>query len=98
MKVYISGAITGVEDHMDAFMRAEKMLIEQGHEVINPAKVGKMLPESTKHEEYMLVSYALMELCEAVYFLSGWQQSKGCNQEYGFAVGRGLPRFFEAKE
>lgn len=98
MKIYISGGITGVEDHMAAFMRAEKELREQGHEVINPAKVGAMLPKSTKHEEYMVISFALMRMCDAVYFLRGWRQSLGCNQEYGFAVGRGLPMYYEEEE
>ena len=44
----------------------EKKLKEAGYEVVNPAKVGKTLPENTTHEEYMTMSFAMMDICEAV--------------------------------
>ena len=52
MKIYISGAITGTDDYMERFAKAEKELTEQGYSVINPAKVNAQLPEDTSYEEY----------------------------------------------
>ena len=45
MKIYISGAITGTDDYMERFSKAEKELAEQGYSVVNPAKVNAQLPE-----------------------------------------------------
>ena len=39
MKIYISGAITGTDDYMKRFAKAEKELTEKGYSVVNPAKV-----------------------------------------------------------
>jgi len=94
MKIYISGAITGTTDYEERFAEAEEKLKAAGYEVINPAKVGKMLPENTTHEEYMKMSFALMDICEAVYFMPGWQQSRGANQEYGYAIAKSMARYF----
>ena len=51
MKIYISGAITGIDDYMERFAKAEKKLTEQGYSVVNPAKVNAQLPEDTTYEE-----------------------------------------------
>lgn len=43
-RVYISGSITGTDDYMERFSKAEKELEAQGFGVINPAKVNAQLP------------------------------------------------------
>ena len=53
MKVYISGAITGVENYKEQFDKAQKELEKQGFEVINPTLFDKAMPENTTYEEYM---------------------------------------------
>lgn len=95
MKVYISGPITGTTDYMDRFENAQEELKAVGCEVINPAWVNEPLPKSTTHEEYMHVSFALMDLCEAVYMLDGWDKSKGCRMEFEYAARHGLSITFE---
>ena len=50
MKIYISGAITGTDDYMERFEKAEKELAEKGYSVVNPAKVNAQLPEDTSYE------------------------------------------------
>ena len=44
MKIYISGAITGTDDYMERFEKAEKELTDKGYSVLNPAKVNAQLP------------------------------------------------------
>ena len=97
MKIYISGAITGTTDYEERFAEVEEKLKTQGYEVINPAKVGSALQENTSHEEYMTISFALMDICNAVYFMPGWQQSRGCNQEYGYAIAKNMARYFSCE-
>ena len=88
MKIYISGAITGTDDYMERFAKAEKELTEQGYSVINPAKVNAQLPKDTTHEEYMKISICLLDMCDSIYMLKGWDKSCGANCELGFAIGK----------
>ena len=91
-KVYISGPITGTKDYLEKFEDIETalVLVHQGVEVINPAKVNANLPESTTWEEYMRMSLCLLSMCDGIYMMEGWQQSRGANLEYAYAKGMGI--------
>lgn len=95
MKIYISGPITGTNDHEERFERAEKALKKEGHIVINPEKILRGMPDETKHKEYMKVALSLLDLCEGVYFLEGWQESQGCGIEFEYAYEHKMAIFFE---
>lgn len=86
-RIYLSGAITGTTDYLDRFENAEKELTEKGYVVINPAKVNAMMPVETTYEEYMKMSMTMLDMCDYIYMLKGWQQSRGANREYGYALG-----------
>ena len=87
--VYISGPITGVENYLFNFNKAEEYLKDLGYQVINPARFNAVLPE-LDYEQYMKVDFALLDLCDSIYMLDGWRDSKGANREYGYALGKGL--------
>ena len=89
MRVYISGPITGVSDYMEKFELAEKELIEKGFAVVNPAKINYGMPEDMTYEEYMEIDIRLIDLCDAIYMIRGWEMSSGANREYGYALGKG---------
>lgn len=95
MRVYISGAITGTDDYMERFAKAEKELTEQGYLVVNPAKVNAQLPEDTDYEDYMKMSFCMLDMCDSIYMLLGWSVSCGANRELGYAMAKGMVIMFE---
>ena len=90
IRVYISGPITGTKDYAMRFAEAEAKLEKMGFSVFNPARVNAELPESLGHEEYMEISMAMLGMCDGIYMLNGWRDSRGACREYGYAIGKGL--------
>ena len=90
MKIYISGPISGVLDFKEKFDLAEKNLKEKypDAEIINPTMI--VLPSSCTHEDYMKIDFMLLDLCNAVYFMPGWDLSKGACMERGYAMAKDL--------
>ena len=95
MKIYISGAITGTDNYMERFAKAEKELKELGYSVVNPAKVNAQLPEDTNYEEYMKMCFCMLDMCEAIFMLKGWSKSCGANRELGYSMAKKKTVFYE---
>lgn len=95
MRVYISGRITGTNDFMERFKEVEDRLTGEGMSVINPAHANSYMPKDTTYEEYMKVSFCLLDMCEAIYMMKGWEKSCGANREYGYAFAKDKMIMFE---
>lgn len=95
MKIYISGAITGTDNYMERFANAEKELAEKGYSVINPAKVNAQLPEDTSYEEYMKMCFCMIDMCDSICMLKGWDKSCGANRELGYALAKDMIIMYE---
>ena len=86
MVIYIAGPMTGVEDlNRPAFMAREKELKAQGHIVLNPHS----LPVGMEYEQYMKICLSMVDVCEVIALLPGYQNSPGARREVARAKGLG---------
>lgn len=92
MTIYISGPMAGIEGYEKNFKAAEMKMKEAGHEVVNPAEIDG---EGVTREELLELDLWMLEGCDAIYMLKGWQKSCGANREYGFALAKGMDVMFE---
>ena len=88
MKVYISGAITGVENYKEIFNDATNKLKDRGYAVYNPADIFDNLPDETTYEDYMELSFCLIDLTDAIYMLDNWRESNGAIRELNYALSK----------
>lgn len=94
-RIYISGAITGTEDFVERFFKAEERLKAAGHMVYNPEHANSYMPDGTTYEEHMKVSFCLLDLADTIYMLQGWTNSKGARRELEYAKEKGKAIIFE---
>ena len=87
MKTYIAGPITGIENYKKNFEKVEKTLKEQNCIVLNPA----VLPRGLTQEEYMRICIPMLNICDTIYMLEGWEKSVGAKIEHSLAVQAGKP-------
>ena len=88
-RIYISGPITGVADYQNKFKAAERLLRSKGYEVVNPTKLDGAMPQ-LDYEDYMEIDLALVRMCQSIYMLNGWKNSRGARREYEAAKNAGL--------
>jgi hypothetical protein len=98
--IYIAGAITGTDDADMRFATAESNLKADAHvkgiptEVINPYEVNNTLG-FLPHDVIMKICFSLIDQADELYFIKGWEESRGANQEYGYAFASGKKIIFQ---
>ena len=90
--IYLSGKISGLdrEDYLSIFDYHEKKLQAVNEDaIINPAKTLDTLPK-LEHWQYMTVALKVLELCDFIYMIPGWEDSEGARMEREFADRNGI--------
>ena len=95
MRVFLSGRISNYPRHKMHFAMVESYLSNEMQDVvINPS----FLPVGFEHDAYIRICKACIDECDAVYFLDGWEQSKGSNEEFNYAIEKGKQIIYETCE
>lgn len=94
-KAYIAGKITGNPNFKEEFKAAEDFVKGLGFTVMNPSTVN----EGFEQAEYWHICMSMIDVCDTVFFLPNWVDSKGSHVEYGYAMGtRKMVQFLQKAE
>lgn len=91
MRVYISGPMVG-KDYKNRFAMVAVLLEKDGNIAINPALVTS--PDMT-FEQYKENTQDLLDACDAILMLDGWQNIVECNVEMARAMQNKMSITFE---
>lgn len=86
-RVYLSGPITGIEGYKRHFEGWKDKLVARGYDVVNPAELTSVIGENFSYMEIMQIDLDLLQRCDCLAQMPGWELSRGCNIEYGYALG-----------
>ena len=92
-KYYLSHPYTGNETENIASARRKKVMIQASCMdalVINPLDFFLDLDEVLTHAEVLEKAIFLLKDCDAMILCAGWQDSKGCQEEYVYAKENGI--------
>ena len=87
------------EQFKEYFKKAENYLKSLGFKnIINPAKVEKVLSKGLNHDQYISTDISILSKCKIVYVLHGWQKSKGAVEEVKYASSHNIKCIFQDDE
>lgn len=94
--VYIAGPIKGNGNWEEDFAAAEQHLLSLGHEVLNPAVLGKATDgDEASYGYYFREGVKMLAQAEAVFMLRGWENSAGARAEHLVAVMCGMDLMYQ---
>jgi Domain of unknown function (DUF4406) len=92
--IYIAGPMTGYKDmNFPAFNEKEIELIFDGWHTVNPVAINP--DPATPWLECMKRDLRALLMCDAIYMLRGWKDSKGASLEHHIATELGLEILYE---
>ena len=91
---YVSGMITGLDmrDVSIAFESACGFLRSEGLRPLNPLDIA---PKGLTWKEYMQIDLRALRLCDSIYMMKGWHNSRGARIEHWFAKRIGLKVYYQ---
>lgn len=89
-KLYISGPITNNPDYKIQFTRKYREL-ESNYIVLTPLFINANL----SWEDFMHIDLAMIEICDVIYMMKGWENSTGAKTELEYAKANGVEIIYE---
>ena len=83
--IYISGSITNNPNYISEFETAERKLLKQYDNVLNPADILKDLSPDTPYSSYIRICLGFIDTVDTMYMMKGWEESKGARFEHEYA-------------
>ena len=88
MLCFLSGGVTNVPDYQAKFEKASDEVRSLGFIPVNPDLLSRALlnegvPDT--REFWLDIDFAVLKKCDAVYFLTNWQESEGSRKEHYIA-------------
>lgn len=112
--IYIAGPYSGdsqeeIDQNVAVASAWSQVFWKLGAAVICPhlntqgfEKPGVMEPGSLEWREdfemFLTGDFEFISRCDAVFFIPGWERSKGAVAEFAFAKYQGIPCFFDVEE
>lgn len=90
MKIYLIGDKEALDSEM-IFRGIEEKLSKCGHIVVNPMKIINSLPVGVNNSDYVVISTGLIRICDAVYYIPGYEKSLIAGLEKGNAIRQEKP-------
>lgn len=96
--IYLSGPITGNEEAIHDFARAEALAkkLYPNARIFNPIKIDAGTPDMNYEDTMDLDMMILDRFCDHILMIRGWWGSKGANRELGFALAKGYHIDYES--
>lgn len=91
---YVSGRITGLDmrDVSTAFEYACGFLRSEGLRPLTPLDI---VPKGLTWKEYMQIDLRALRLCDSIYMMKGWRNSRGARIEHWFAKRIGMKVYYQ---
>ena len=91
---YVSGMITGLDmaDVLASFNSACIFLRSKGFTPLNPLDIA---PKGLTWKEYMQIDLRALRLCNSIYMMKGWENSRGARLEHWFAKRIGKTIYYQ---
>ena len=83
-KIYISGSISHNENYVEQFT-CKAAELQNDYIVLSPLFIAAEL----SWKEYMKIDLAMIDVCDIVYMMKGWETSRGAKIEECYAQIRG---------
>lgn len=89
--IFVSGKITGLEerDWRKKFSEGVyKLMRQHGYkikDIIDPSRLKEVLPE-LDYEQYMRIDLTLLDMCDTIYMLDNYKDSRGAQRELAYAI------------
>lgn len=100
MKAMLSQPMAGLSDEqiIETRNKAIESLNKMGYEVVNTLFTDEWYSKDSMKERgvvqipicFLAKSLENMSLCDAVYFVKGWESARGCKLEHAVAVAYGV--------